>query len=199
MRKLTLLLLLVCASVSAQPLTWREVSRDTSQTFLQSAAARSVADSLVRYQLPCGGWMKNQDWVQGVKPAEWQKAYDTGIGATIDNGATYTEMRTLARILAANGQCSTYQQSFLSGLLYLLRMQYANGGFPQFFPYEGAASYSRHITLNDDAMVSVLRLMHDIVRQLPPFNSVPLPDTLCTAVEDAFDRGLQCLDRKSVV
>ena len=191
-------LLLLTLSTVAQPLTWQMASHNTSPDFLRSDKALAIADSILKYQLPNGGWLKNQDWAQGVNQQEWEKALQTGIGATIDNGATYTEVRFLAQVLLESDIIPTsrrhdYEHSISLALNYLLSSQYANGGFPQFFPYEGAAPYARHITLNDDAMVSVLRLLRDVSEQRVPFNAVPLSSSLRRAVEDAYQRGLQCL------
>lgn len=192
------LLLLLTTIALAQPMTWQRASRNTSPDFLRSDIALAIADIVVKYQLPNGGWLKNQDWSQGVNKADWEKVRQTGVGATIDNGATHTEVRFLARMLHENDVMpistrSHYEHAIAHALKYLLSSQYANGGFPQFFPYEGAAPYARHITLNDDAMVNVLRLFRDVSEQRPPFNTVPLTDSLRIAVKDAFQRGIQCL------
>lgn len=158
----------------------------------------ALADSIVRHQLPNGGWLKNQDWLRGVDRAAQKRALSTGVGATIDNGATTREMKHLAGVLALQypltpPQQEVYREAFGRGLRFLLQMQYANGGFPQFFPYEGVAHYARHITLNDDATVNVLRLLHDVSLRRPPYDALCLSDSLCTAAGDAFVRGLQCL------
>ena len=57
---------------------------------------RQQADSIVKYQMKSGGWPKNQDWLKGVDPKEAALWKTTGIGSTIDNGATVTEMEHLA-------------------------------------------------------------------------------------------------------
>lgn len=193
-----LLLLLLATNALAQPMTWQRASRNMSSDFLRSDIALAIADSVVKYQLPNGGWLKNQDWARGVNRTDWEKAQQTGVGATIDNGATHTEVRFLARMLYWSDVIPTstrhdYEYAIALALKYLLSSQYANGGFPQFYPYEGAAPYARHITLNDDAMVNVLRLFRDVSERRTPFNVVPLPDSLLTALNDALQRGIQCL------
>lgn len=192
------LLMTSYTAVFAQKLTWRDASRNTSKAFLTSSEAVGVADSLVLYQLATGGWQKNQDWAAGIDHAAYEHAFATDIGGTIDNGATYTEMRYLARIVAANPNLSkavwkVYRQVFINGLEFLLKMQYPNGGFPQFWPYEGAAHYAHHVTFNDDATVNVLRLLHDVSQQRPPYDALQLSDSLCTAAYEAFWHGLDCL------
>ena len=73
--------------------------------------------------------------------------------STIDNDATYTQMRYLARVFTAT-RLTRFQAAFRRGLDYLLKAQYPNGGWPQFYPLRDG--YWSHITYNDDAMVGVL-------------------------------------------
>ena len=58
----------------------------------------ALADSIVKYQMPSGGWVKNQDWQKGADLAYMSKCMKTGIGSTIDNGATTSEMKVLAKV-----------------------------------------------------------------------------------------------------
>ena len=51
--------------------------------------------------------------------------------ATIDNGATYTQLRFLARAYSAT-QDDRVRDAFNKGLDYLLAAQYDNGGWPMF-------------------------------------------------------------------
>ncbi len=46
---------------------------------------------------------------------------------------------------------------------YLFAAQYANGGFPQFFPLK--KGYYTHITFNDDAMIGVLKLLREVAKK----------------------------------
>ena len=88
-------------------------------------------------------------------PARAKKKTDS----TIDNGATYTQLSFLARVYTAQHQ-EQHRESFLKGLDYLLKAQYANGGWPQFYP--DLSGYYKHITYNDDAMIGVLKLLRDV-------------------------------------
>ena len=51
----------------------------------------------------------------------------------------------------------------LRGIDYVLAAQYRNGGWPQFFPLRD--DYSRHITFNDGAMIGVMTLLDDLVKE----------------------------------
>ena len=154
-------------------------------------------DSILRYQLPNGGWLKNQDWLKGVNQAEYRQALETGVGATIDNHATWGEIRHLANYFAVIDNMSSKAQVIAAavnrGLEYLLKMQYPNGGFPQFYPLKNDKHYSRHITFNDGAMVQVLRVLRDVADQRTPFSLLPIPVELRKRCGEAYERGIQCV------
>ena len=82
---------------------------------------------------------------------------------TIDNRTSYTQVNFLGKIITASLAKQTppnnfpkYKEAFNKGLDFLLSSQYANGGFPQYFPLK--KGYYTHITFNDDAMIGVLEL-----------------------------------------
>src|SRR5205814_4891379 len=86
--------------------------------------------------------------------------------ATIDNGATFTQLEYLARVYTAQ-KLERPRAAFLKGLDYLLAAQYENGGWPQYYPLR--KGYYTHITYNDDAMVGVLELLRDVAREKPAY------------------------------
>lgn len=136
--------------------------------------ARHVADVIVSFQTPAGGWGKNVDR-SGALRQRGQSWVPGGHGyvGTIDNNATTTELRFLARVQAqlpgAPGEA--YRAAFLKGLRYLLDAQYPNGGFPQVYPLEGG--YHDAITFNDDAMVDVTQLLDSAARRQGDYGFVP--------------------------
>lgn len=186
--------------LAAQPRTWKEASACRDSRWWASARARAVADSILKYQLPDGGWTKNEDWLDGSAHLSWQKAVDTGVGTTIDNGATWKEIRFLARVAQTmdTATVSSERKALIAGvergLCLLLRYQYPNGGFPQFLPPK-RGDYSRHITFNDGAMLGVLRLLRDVAEARPPFDRCSLSDSLTTRCREAFERGIDCILR----
>lgn len=132
--------------------------------------ALRVAENILSFQTPAGGWGKNADrggpprrpgehWVPG-QDARRKTAW-TYVG-TFDNGATTTEMRFLARVQTqgAGAEGEPYRAAFLKGLRYLLNAQYPNGGFPQVYPLQGG--YHDAITLNDNAMARVVELLMEV-------------------------------------
>lgn len=176
-----LLSLIVCLFVSAQDL--------------------ALADSIVKYQMASGGWLKNQDWLRGADQAYMAECRLTGVGSTIDNGATTYELGVLAQTVAEMQSSAIYdlkasepyRLAFLRGIKYLLAMQYDNGGWPQFWPLRSAESYSNHITFNDNAMVRVMRLLKDVAENKPPYDLLGVKGALRKHCGAAFRRGLRCI------
>jgi pectinesterase len=171
---------------------------------------QQLADSIVKYQLKSGGWPKNQDWLKGVDPKEAKAWRKTGIGGTIDNGATTTEMETLAKAVAHLDRMQAevplwadtdltkvmrenYCQAFSKGLAYLLEMQYENGGFPQFYPVKKDEGYASQITFNDNAMVNVLKVLRDVGRDEERFRCMGIEKKTKKKCLAAYEKGLQCV------
>ncbi len=143
-----------------------------------SAEALRVADNIVSFQTPAGGWGKNQprdgaarlkgqDFVAGNNSKtsaagdfDQAEAPNWSYVGTIDNDATVTEIRFLAKVAAQHGDAAAaarYRRSALQGLQYLLAAQFPNGGWPQVWPLQGG--YHNALTLNDNAMVQVASLL----------------------------------------
>lgn len=129
-------------------------------------AALEVADGLIAAQHPAGGWNYLHDF---AGPESTQRWYDT-IGkngwrleefhryygnATFDDGGTSEASQFLLRLFLErrDGRLRTPLQRAIS---FVLTSQYANGGWPQRFPFvanggvHGRSDYTRHITFNDD-------------------------------------------------
>jgi len=181
------------------------------------AQPSALADSIVKYQMASGGWPKNQHWLDGPDQAYMAECFRTGIGSTIDNGATTGEMKVLANAVrelaapahaeadgafgASDGKaCSsraqrtaTYTAAFVRGLNYLLNMQYANGGWPQFWPQRSAQSYANHITFNDNAMLNVMQLLRGVATNAEPYSAIGISDSLRLRCDEAFWHGVRCI------
>ncbi len=197
----TVLALTVCAIMTAQipvdtttfePMSWREAYKQTKYEWYISRQARAVADSIVKYQLPSGGWAKNQDWGLGPDTIYMAGCMETGIGSTIDNGATYKEMEFLAKMYYYTNIIA-YRIAFLKGLDYLLEMQYDNGGWPQFYPSRGEGSYSDHITFNDNAMINVMKFLLTVSRNDEPYDMLWLKEDQRQKCREAYDKGVECI------
>ncbi|MCX5684268.1 MAG: pectate lyase, partial [Planctomycetota bacterium] len=88
-----------------------------------------------------------------------------------------------------------FKEAVLRGLDYLLKAQYENGGWPQFYP--NASGYHTHITFNDDAMIGVMRFLRDLAKKDGPCAFVDA-DRRAKA-EKAVAKGIECILRCQVV
>lgn len=177
---------------------------------LAQKTLQQEADSIVKYQLKSGGWPKNQNWLKGVSPKEAKEWKKSGIGSTIDNGATIQEMDILTR---AMGQIRVmeeedylwmdrklvqkrkvlFAEAFRKGVKYLLDMQYPSGGFPQYYPPKAKPDYSAEITFNDNAMVNALRMLRDVAGDSARYRSMQVDAETKKLCQAAYERGLQCI------
>ena len=156
-----------------------------------SAEARAIADTIVSFQTPSGGWSKNQDRTRPPRQRGQRYANDaetmqldtgnfdaphdrfwTFVG-TLDNGATTTEMRFLGRVQARlpGKDGAPYRASIAKAIDYLLAAQYPNGGWPQVYPLEGG--FHDGITFNDNAVAEAAMILEDIAEGHPDFAFVP--------------------------
>jgi PelA/Pel-15E family pectate lyase len=158
---------------------------DQPPSWYATGAARAMADAVLLHQRESGGWPKDLDMTRPPAGAAAARAE-----ATIDNGATTTQIRVLAHVGASAGAVAArrYQTAALRGIDYLLRAQYSNGGWPQIFPPR--RDYSRYITFNDDAMVNVLTLLREVSANSGPFGFVD---------EDRRRRAGTAVDRGTAV
>ncbi|MFL6586066.1 MAG: pectate lyase [Luteimonas sp.] len=131
-----------------------------------AAGADPVAERMLQAQTASGGWPKHLDG----KAIDYAKPFDVAASAalvqadraddaTIDNDATTREIVHLADAWRAHGD-ARYRDAAVRGVDYLLAAQYANGGWPQFYP--DRSSYRGQVTFNDDAMTQVVGLLQDI-------------------------------------
>jgi PelA/Pel-15E family pectate lyase len=159
------------ASAQAVPIIpWNALLAQPAAWYATPEAVR-IADNLLLYQRGTGGWPKNLDMTSVLTPAERARleADRRLTNSTIDNGATTTEIQVLARVFEATSE-DRFRDGALAGLDFLLRAQYANGGWPQDYPLRD--NYTRHITFNDNAMVRVLQVLGAAGDRQAPFGFV---------------------------
>jgi PelA/Pel-15E family pectate lyase len=170
--------------------TSKLLAADGPQQFLKKpddwfagTEAKKLAENILSHQSDIGGWPKNIDTTAARYDGERSK-----LAPTFDNGATTGELRFLARMVRATSD-ARYRDAFDKGLTYILEAQYANGGWPQYFP-PPRNSYHRHITFNDNAMTRLLEFLKDC-QVSDPFAFVT--DERKRRAGEAFDRGIQCI------
>jgi PelA/Pel-15E family pectate lyase len=163
--------------------------------WFRGADAERIADNLLSFQTPSGGWSKRTDMISRPRQAG-ESYYSETAGwdyiATIDNDATTEQLRFLARAHRPR-PLPRWRESFLRGIDYLLSAQYPNGCWPQVYPLTGG--YHDAATHNDDAIVNVTRLLGEI--GAGRFELVPAD--VASRAAAAAARGLGCIVATQVV
>jgi PelA/Pel-15E family pectate lyase len=181
--------------------SWKNVATEMPDDWYASPEAKLVAENVMFCQQDIGGWAKNKPYHHPLtkKDSIEITRLKANIGATIDNGATITEMRFLARVYAKHKD-ERYKASFEKGMNYLVLAQYPNGGWPQFYPLRKgtSVSYAAHITYNDNAMVNVMKLLRDIYEDNPVFKPLGISAPLKEKTKHAFDKGIDCILRSQI-
>ncbi len=176
-------------------LSWRRCLGQKAEWYGGAEAIR-VADNLLLYQRSSGGWPKNTDFASPLNEQEKTELLNKKerTDSTIDNGATFTPMRYLAKVYVATNELR-FKEGFIQGFDFLLAAQYANGGWPQFYPQP--RGYSRYITFNDGAMIGVMKLLRDVVEKETPFEFVDAQRRQKAAA--ALEKGVACILKCQIV
>ncbi len=153
------------------------------------------ADNMLLFQRDNGGWFKQfheKPFSYNVVFAPVDKeaiAAEVKEGAaTIDNDATNKEIRYLVNIYKTVSN-PRYLAAAEKGIRYLLQSQYANGGFPQYYPDRGL--YRNEITYNDNAMINTLNVLRDVALHQNGFEIVD--QQLVAPCAAAVSKGVDCI------
>ena len=184
---------LALSAFAALPAFAKPKSYDKSASWpVEDYVLQNVLDS----QLDCGGWAKNMDKRKRFDEKKRAKAIaqkGEAKEATIDNNATTTELRYLARYYAAKKSPDALKAAE-RGLDWLLASQLPNGGWAQ-FPAR-TEGYWTQITFNDNAMRNVLSLLLDASRGEEGFDM--FDEGRRAKCKAAFDKGLECVRKYQI-
>lgn len=157
--------------------------------FFRGDSARRMADNMLTFQTPSGGWSKHVSFNAGPRERgqsffsendKWQYI------ATVDNDATTSEIRFLHEASVAHSS-RTYESAVVRGISYLLSAQFPNGCWPQVWPLQGG--YHDAATFNDNAIVAILEVLDDAARGKMPY----VPDSLRMRSASAVNTAIQCV------
>ncbi len=193
----------------------RSMPLDRDAEWYGTAEARHVADVIVSFQTPAGGWSKNLD-MSGAPRAHGQSYAPDNLSkhpgaddfdaprdphwnyvGTLDNDATNTELHFLILVSAATPGAGgdAYRASFLRGIRYLLAAQFPNGGWPQVWPLEGG--YHDAITFNDNAVTESAATLTAVAEGTGNYSFVPTAVRLNAKM--AAHHALDCILTAQVV
>lgn len=130
-------------------------------------ATKVRSESILLWQRNNGGWGKavadlnlyNTEQTPTQKAAALASKNNTD--TTIDNGHVVTELRWLLADYKTT-QNPNYLAAAEKAIDWLFLAQYANGGWPQYYPDK--SGYRHQITYNDGAIANVMNVMWDIIK-----------------------------------
>ena len=170
---------------------------DMTPEWFATDSARRIADQILTWQTPSGGWSKHVDvMLRARRPGESFFSENTNWQyiATVDNGSTTSQLEFLARADRATSSGEPrYRSAFVRGVRYLLNAQYPNGCWPQVYPLQGG--YHDAATYNDDSMLHVIEMLGDVALRRQLF----VPDSDVMASRAAVAKGLGCILASQVV
>ena len=181
-------------SMAFGQVSWGKSFLRKDANWYHSVEAKVVADTVLKYQSPQGGWPKNTDLTRPPRHPKDIPQPDGSLANTIDNGATTLPMQFLARVVKATGE-EKYELSFCRGIDYLLAAQYPNGGWPQFWPLR--KGYYSRITYNDNAMIRTMELLRDVSEAESPYEFVDAGRRAKAAA--AVARGIDCILKTQII
>ncbi|MCB1094966.1 MAG: pectate lyase [Verrucomicrobiae bacterium] len=172
-------------------------SKRNAAEWLADPTTVALADSVLSYQTPSGGWSKAVKYSEGTRPQGTHWTTQSGAGwhycGTLDNRATSTEILFLSAMHKSSGRVD-FKEGALRGIRWVLDAQYPNGGWPQVYPLE--SGYHEHITFNDGAMLHALELMQEVATGGESFDWVG--EVLRQECRESYEAGMRCLIQAQV-
>ena len=107
------------SSIALGAIRWGEAVLRQQPQWYNSAEARAVADSVIQYQSPQGGWPKSTNLATLPRTPKDIPPPGGGRANSLDNEATTLPMAFLAQVAHATGEAK-YRDSFFRGVDYLL-------------------------------------------------------------------------------
>lgn len=155
-----------------------------------------IGDNILLFQKSNGGWAKNYDVFAILTDSQKDTLRNNKdvLNTTFDNGTCYTQVAALA-IAYHVLKIEKFKQGAIKGIDYILKAQYNNGGWPQYYPI--GKDYSRCITYNDGAMGGVMKLLKDILDGNPQYDFIN--EQYRVNIKNAFEKGLDCIIKTQIV
>lgn len=187
--------LLAAEKAQKDPVRWPRYLRRSERWFASEQAVR-IGDNILLYQRSSGGWPRIVGMARRLSEADAARVRGDKkrTDSTLDNGATHTQMRYLARVYAATKH-ERFKAGFIRAVDYLLAAQYPNGGWAQFYPRR--RGYAAHITFNDGAMIGAMSVLRDIARKRSVYTFVD--EQRRKKAEAAVGKGIECILKCQIV
>ncbi|MFT5407285.1 MAG: PelA/Pel-15E family pectate lyase [Verrucomicrobiales bacterium] len=179
-RQLLITFIVLTASLNAASRAEKLIKNPDS--WFSSDEGKKAMKCILSWQSDHGDWPKNKDTTSEPYSGDRSK-----LRGTFDNGATIGELRVLARAFQLTKD-TCFEKAFHVGFDHILKAQYPNGGWPQYFPLR--KGYYTHITFNDSCMI---RLMEFLIETATSEDYVFLDKDRRAGAQSAFDHGVDCI------
>jgi len=162
--------------------------------FYRTPAGRQIADNVLSYQTPSGGWSKRTDMGRAPRAPGQLYGVEKNYIPTFDNDATSVQFWVMVAAHRATGD-ARYARAAERALRLVLLAQYPNGGWPQSFPLRG--KYHDDVTYNDKVICNLLEVLSAVAEGDDGTDF--LPADLRKHAAAALARGLQMVVETQVV
>lgn len=168
----------------------RFIVAEPDQPSYQPDQVREIVANILMFQRENGGWPKDFDMTAILTDDQRQRVLETRAkqDTSFDNGNIHSQVEYLAKAFAQHPD-PQWKLACERGLDFMLRAQYANGGYPQRFPEP--RGYASHITFNDGVMIGVLNVLHSAAEGVPHFEW--LDDQRRILSQGAVEKGITCI------
>ena len=151
----------------------------------QSDEAAELAGEIMRHQMRDGGWRKNM----------WKNEGGVWRLSTLDNGATWGQIRFLARFARETGR-EDARDACRRGVEFLLGSQHPCGGWAQIPAAKGV--FSAHITYNDGVTTEALRVLKLAAERSEPEGFAWVDGALAERAREALELGLDWILKSQI-
>ncbi len=159
------------------------VRRNSSTNRIDSHDGRAVADNLIHFQNPDGGWTRDIDWLAKESADSVMKVLEPELlRSTLLNRSTYAHVEYLSLAYTELGD-ERYKESALKGLDYILNTQKSNGGW-------GGWEIDQ-ICFNNGLLPNVLKLLYNVATKTKPYEWID--KSVQKKAQKAYDLGLQLM------
>ena len=169
--------------------------------FVQVKGQDLQADNMLLFQRASGGWSKQFKGKAFKYDVAFTAAEKSDIAAevkkddaNIDNMSTTKEIRHLVKAFKTTSN-ATYLAAAENGIRYLLKAQYKNGGWPQYYPLNNL--YRGQVTFNDNAIINVMKVLQDVVLKQNDFEVVNAK--LTEPAAKAVNKGIDCILKTQIL
>jgi len=158
---------------------WK-LTHDTDYPRYNPSEYVKIADKLLAYQNPDGGWPKNIDWLGKLDADSLLNTFSKhDRRSTFDNRNTYPQIEYLSRVYIRTG-IERFRRGARRGVSYVLQTQKPSGGWRG---WDVDA-----ITFNDDVMTGIMHLLLDVKVKKPYYGWVD--STTRQRISEALDRAI---------